>query len=65
MFICNHCEYVLAVIDKLARQGKELHDLGFGVAAICSNDAAAYPEDSYEKMGGLRAPAPPAVSLSA
>jgi peroxiredoxin len=50
MFICNHCNYVLAVVDKLARQGRELHDLGFGVAAICSNDAHAYPEDSYEKM---------------
>ena len=34
-------------------EGKELHDLGFGVAAICSNDAAAYPEDSYEKMGAF------------
>jgi len=53
MFICNHCNYVLAVIDKLARQGKELHDLGFGVAAICSNDAAAYPEDSYERMAAF------------
>jgi peroxiredoxin len=51
MFICNHCEYVLAVIGKLAKQGRELHDMGFGVAAICSNDATAYPADSYEKMG--------------
>ena len=51
MFICNHCEYVLAVIGKLAKQGRELHDMGFGVAAICSNDAKAYPADSYEKMG--------------
>ena len=53
MFICNHCPYVLAVVDKLAEKGKELHDLGFGVAAICSNDAVAYPEDSFEKMGAF------------
>ena len=53
MFICNHCPYVLAVIDKLARDGKALRDLGFGVAAICSNDAAAYPEDGFEKMGAF------------
>ena len=65
MFICNHCPYVLAVIDKLATQGKALHDLGFGVAAICSNDAAAYPEDSYEKMGVFARAAPPAVPLPA
>ena len=53
MFICNHCEYVQAVIGKLVKQGRELHDIGFGVAAICSNDAIAYPEDSFEKMGAF------------
>ena len=53
MFICNHCPYVLAVIDKMVREGKALRDLGFGVAAICSNDVAAAPEDSYEKMGAF------------
>jgi peroxiredoxin len=53
MFICNHCPYVLAVIDKLAKEGRQLRDMGFGVAAVCSNDAAAYPEDSYDKMGAF------------
>ena len=53
MFICNHCPYVLAVVDKLVKEGKALRDLGFGVAAICSNDAAAYPEDSYANMGAF------------
>jgi peroxiredoxin len=51
MFICNHCPYVRAIIGNMVRDGKALRDLGFGVAAICSNDASAYPEDSYEKMG--------------
>ncbi len=53
MFICNHCPYVLAVIDKLVREGKALRELGFGVAAICSNDATVSPDDSYEKMGAF------------
>lgn len=53
MFICNHCPYVAAVIDKVAKEGKVLRDLGFGVAAICSNDAVACPEDSYERMGAF------------
>ena len=53
MFICNHCPYVRAVIDKIVRDGKALRDLGFGVAAICSNDAAARPEDSYERMAAF------------
>ncbi len=51
MYICNHCPYVIAIAEKLARDGKALQDMGFGVAAICANDAAAYPEDSYENMG--------------
>ena len=53
MFICNHCPYVRAVVGKMVRDGKALRDLGFGVAAICSNDSASHPEDSYEKMGAF------------
>ncbi len=50
MYICNHCPYVTSVSDKLARDGKALQELGIGVAAICSNDANVYPEDSFENM---------------
>ena len=50
MFICNHCPYVLAVIDRIVRDAGQLRELGIGVAAICSNDAAAYPADSFDKM---------------
>ncbi|MFQ5621925.1 MAG: thioredoxin family protein [Paracoccaceae bacterium] len=50
MFICNHCPYVLAVIDRIVRDAKDLQALGIGVAAICSNDAATYPEDSFDGM---------------
>ncbi|SNS23306.1 thioredoxin family protein [Tropicimonas sediminicola] len=50
MFICNHCPYVLAVIDRIVRDGRELQGLGIGVAAICSNDAISYPADSFGQM---------------
>ena len=53
MFICNHCPYVLAVLDRIARDASDLQALGIGVAAICSNDAATYPADSFPKMGEL------------
>ena len=53
MFICNHCPYVRAVVDKIVRDGKALRDMGFGVAAISSNDAVSHPEDSFEKMGAF------------
>jgi len=50
VFICNHCPYVIAVIDRLVTDARTLIDAGIGVAAICSNDANAYPNDSFDKM---------------
>lgn len=53
MFICNHCPYVLAVLDRILRDARDLAPLGIGVAAICSNDAVAYPADSFENMAKM------------
>jgi peroxiredoxin len=53
MFICNHCPYVQAVIDRIVRDTRELAPLGVGVVAISANDPAAYPEDSFENMAKL------------
>ena len=53
MFICNHCPYVKAVIDRICRDARELQKMGIGVAAIMSNDPAEYPEDSFENMQEL------------
>jgi peroxiredoxin len=50
VFICNHCPYVKAVIDRLVADARLLIREGVGFAAICSNDAQNYPEDSFEKM---------------
>ena len=50
MFICNHCPYVRAVADKLARDSTDLARLGIGSIAIMSNDAVTYPEDSFDNM---------------
>ena len=50
VFICNHCPYVKAVIDRLVADARTLMAEGVGFAAICSNDADAYPEDSFEAM---------------
>ncbi len=53
MFICNHCPYVKAVIDRIIRDARELKPLGINCVAIMSNDAAEYPEDSFENMAAL------------
>jgi peroxiredoxin len=50
MFICNHCPYVLAIVDRIVLEAQALHKLGIGVVAISSNDAEAYPEDSFDRM---------------
>ncbi|MCB2081982.1 MAG: thioredoxin family protein [Hyphomicrobiales bacterium] len=53
MFICNHCPFVQAILDKILRDAKELQALGIGVVAISANDAEEYPEDSPENMRKL------------
>ena len=50
VFICNHCPYVKAVIDRLVADARALMVEGIGFAAICANDAKAYPADSFEGM---------------
>jgi peroxiredoxin len=50
MFICNHCPYVKAVIDRIVRDCKELAQHGIGSIAIMSNDPSDYPEDSFDNM---------------
>jgi peroxiredoxin len=50
MFICNHCPYVKAVIDRIVRDVNELRPLGVNAVAISSNDVEHYPEDSFDNM---------------
>lgn len=55
MFLSNHCPFVKAVIDKIPRDMRELAALGIGSVAIMSNDAVAYPEDSFVNMKAVAA----------
>lgn len=50
MFVCNHCPYVKAIVDRLVRDVKALQAEGMGAIAIMSNDVANYPEDSFDNM---------------
>ena len=53
MFICNHCPYVLSVLDRIIRDAHDLQAMGVRVAAISANDVVAYPQDSFENMGKM------------
>ena len=50
IFMCNHCPYVKAVLDRIIRDARDLAAEGISCVAISSNDPAAYPEDSFENM---------------
>jgi peroxiredoxin len=50
MFLCNHCPYVKAVLDRIVRDCTELAAHGVGSVAIMSNDPEEYAEDSFDNM---------------
>lgn len=50
VFSCNHCPYVVMNEDRLIAVCRDYAAKGVGMAAINSNDARNYPEDSFEKM---------------
>ena len=49
-FICNHCPYVKAIIDRLVEDASVLMAKGINVLAVMPNDFHAYPDDAPEKM---------------
>lgn len=53
VFMCNHCPYVKAVLDRIVRDARELERHGIGTVAISANDPVAYPDDSFEAMQAL------------
>ncbi len=55
VFICNHCPYVRATIDRIVRDFAELKAAGIGAIAIMPNDVAAYPTDSLDNMRNFAA----------
>jgi peroxiredoxin len=50
VFICNHCPYVKASIDRIVAEAKALREIDIGTIAIMPNDTEAYPEDSFDNM---------------
>jgi len=50
IFMCNHCPYVKAVLDRLIAIQNDYVDKGVQLVGINANDAEAYPDDSFEHM---------------
>ena len=50
IFMCNHCPFVRHVAGELTRLANDYLPKGLAIVGINSNDAAAHPEDSPERM---------------
>ena len=48
--MCNHCPYVIHVLDGLIQLSNEYLAKNVSIIAINSNDEINYPDDSPEKM---------------
>jgi peroxiredoxin len=55
VFMCNHCPYVVHVIDPLVSLAHELADQGVATITISANDISRYPQDGPLKMAELAA----------
>src|SRR5438105_10822452 len=55
VFICNHCPYVKASIDRIVAEAKALREIDIGTVAIMPNDTEAYREDSFDNMKAFAA----------
>lgn len=50
VFMCNHCPFVLHVLDEIIRINNDYRVQGLSVVGISSNDVIKYPQDAPDKM---------------
>ena len=50
IFMCNHCPFVVHVIDEVVRIAHQYKSQGINTVAISSNDVEKYPQDRPELM---------------
>ena len=55
-FICNHCPFVIHIMDELIKLGKDYANSGVNLIAISSNNVDTHPQDGpkYMKAVGER-----------
>ncbi len=53
IFMCNHCPYVKAVLDRLIDLQNRFAERGVQLIGINPNDTVKYPDDSMENMQKL------------
>ena len=50
VFSCNHCPFVLHIVDSFAGFANAAQARGLGIVMINANDVAGFPDDSPDRM---------------
>jgi peroxiredoxin len=53
VFMCNHCPFVVHILDVFVDVAHRFMDRGVGIIAISSNDVEHYPADHPDRMKAL------------
>ncbi len=53
VFMCNHCPFVIHILESFVAFAAECRDRGANVVAISSNDVVNYPQDDVPLMKEL------------
>lgn len=53
VFMCNHCPYVIHILDPLVEIARRSDARGVATIAISANDIASYPQDGPTRMAEL------------
>jgi len=53
VFMCNHCPFVIHVLDQIISLAHDYKSKGVNLIAISSNDVLNYPQDGPDKMADL------------
>ena len=53
VFMCNHCPFVVHILESFTAFAAECRDKGVNVVAISSNDVVNYPQDDVPLMKEL------------
>ena len=53
IFICNHCPYVIHLLDDIIKTAKDFSERGISTVAISSNSIKTHPQDGPKEMKNL------------
>ena len=53
IFMCNHCPFVVHVLDGILAMANDYLTKGIGFVAISANDITTHPDDAPDKMAAL------------